>query len=600
MINPVTLIRYYGVYKKYIGRRIILVFVLSFLATLVEGIGITLVIPLLASLDPSFDTEASTSGLHGLINQLVSAIGISGSTTGIILFIAFLIGLKACIRLLSDGYGTHLTAQLRSEVTARMFKYYSTMDYSYYTARNTGHFTSILNGQIPQLINSFGAYKTLAISAVTTIGYIVFAFFINWHFALMACVAGGIVLFLFRALNNYTRELSRRTANERRELNKLTVQSIQSFKYAASTGSLKPMANFVNRSIALLARYQRNQGFLQAFTAAFREPISIGLILIILIIQIAFLEAPLAPIFVSLILLYRAMGSIMVFQGSIQNFLHDIGSVEMVEKEFAEVANAQEPDGSHTMDKLKEGIQLKDVSFQYSGSSSPILRNISLSVPARHTVALIGPSGAGKSTLVDLLTLLLKPTKGSLTIDGHPHADILKPSWRKQIGYVSQDTVIFDDTISNNIGLWQGSFDTDPAFRERVLKAAEKANIHSFIETLPEGYHTRVGDRGVRLSGGQKQRLFIARELFKVPSLLILDEATSALDSESEQAIQQSIDNLKGQTTIVIIAHRLSTIKGADQVYVLEAGEIVESGSYESLLMNTSSRLNQMVELQKH
>lgn len=599
MINPVTLIRYYSVYKRYIGRRIIIVFVLSLLATAVEGFGITLVLPLLASLSDAFSAESSTGGLHKFVDQIVSSLGIAGSTVGIILFIAVLIGVKACIRFISDSYGTHLTAELRSEVTGRMFDYYSAMDYSYYTARNTGHFTSILNGQIPQLINSFRAYKTLAIATVTTFGYILFAFFINWHFALMACVAGGIVLFLFRALNEYTSSLSRQTANERRELNKLTVQSIQSFKYAASTGSLKPMTHFVKRSIALLARYQRNQGFLQAFTAAIREPISIGLILFILIIQIAFLDAPLAPIFVSLILLYRAMGSILLFQGCIQNFLHDIGSIEMVEKEFSEISKSQEQDGPKQLKGFHKAITLENVRFQYKGTSTPILRDISITISARHTIALAGPSGAGKSTLVDLLTLLLKPTTGSLTIDGHSYADLNKSSWRKQIGYVSQDTVIFDDSICNNIGLWQGSFEKDPDYRHRVIKAAEKANILEHIESLPEQFQTKVGDRGVRLSGGQKQRLFIARELFKEPGLLILDEATSALDSESEQAIQQSIDRLKGETTIVIIAHRLSTIKGADYVYVMQAGKIIEHGPYQDLVEDSSSKLGQMIEMQK-
>ena len=213
-------------------------------------------------------------------------------------------------------------------------------------------------------------------------------------------------------------------------------------------------------------------------------------------------------------------------------------------------------------------------------------------------MALVGKSGAGKSTLVDLLTLILKPRQGQILIDDVPGQDIELASWRRQLGYVSQEAVIFDDTIANNIGLWVGDPRRDDTFRRRILEAARQAHIAHFIETLPDGYDTLVGERGLRLSGGQRQRLFIARELFRSPRLLILDEATSALDSESERAIQQSIDELKGRITVVIIAHRLSTIHNVDRVYVLEKGQVVEQGSYWALRNREGSRLGKLIDMQ--
>jgi ABC-type multidrug transport system fused ATPase/permease subunit len=187
------------------------------------------------------------------------------------------------------------------------------------------------------------------------------------------------------------------------------------------------------------------------------------------------------------------------------------------------------------------------VHFAYSEKQGDVLAGISLVIPARTSVALVGESGSGKSTLVDLLTLMLRPREGQVLIDGVPGETIRLSSWRQQIGFVSQETVVFDDTIANNICMWQGKIEKDPFLFERVREAARQAHIAHVIESLPDGYNTLVGDRGVRLSGGQRQRLFLARELFKRPNLLILDEATSALDSESEQAIQQSIDALKGK-----------------------------------------------------
>jgi len=205
---------------------------------------------------------------------------------------------------------------------------------------------------------------------------------------------------------------------------------------------------------------------------------------------------------------------------------------------------------------LDEGIELRNVHFAYNDADGDVLRDVSVDVPAHQTVALVGESGAGKSTLVDMMTLLLKPREGEVMIDGVPHDEIDLNSWRDQIGYVSQETVVFDDTVANNISLWRGDIDDDPALRERVIHAAERAHADNFIRDLPDGYQTVVGDRGVRLSGGQRQRLFVARELFKQPNLLLLDEATSDLDTASEQHIQDSIDALKGETTVVIIAHR--------------------------------------------
>ena len=214
------------------------------------------------------------------------------------------------------------------------------------------------------------------------------------------------------------------------------------------------------------------------------------------------------------------------------------------------------------------------------------------------TIAILGESGVGKSTLVDLLTLLLKPQSGVIVIDGVNAHEVKLNSWRKQIGYVSQEPMVFDDTITNNISMWTGNPDTDPLQLQRVKYAAKQANIENFIENLPNGYDTQVGDRGIRLSGGQRQRLCVARELFKEPLLLILDEATSALDTESENYIKDSIEALKGKITVVQIAHRLSTIRNADYVYILRERKVVEEGTYMELASKSGSILVELLEQQ--
>jgi ABC-type multidrug transport system fused ATPase/permease subunit len=270
----------------------------------------------------------------------------------------------------------------------------------------------------------------------------------------------------------------------------------------------------------------------------------------------------------------------------------------MVEDEVNAVLQNQEEGGSQVLDDLREGIEFRHVHFAYDGEDGDVLHDINITVPVNETVALVGESGAGKSTLVDMMTLMLRPRTGEIRIDGVPHDEIDLASWRPQIGYVSQETVVLDDTVANNIHLWQGDIEEDLALRERMVHAAERAHADHFIRDLPNGYQTVVGDRGIRLSGGQRQRLFVARELFKQPNLLLLDEATSDLDTASEQHIQDSIDALKGKVTVVIIAHRLSTVKNADRVYVLDEGRVIEEGAYHELRAREDGEFREMVEMQ--
>jgi subfamily B ATP-binding cassette protein MsbA len=278
--------------------------------------------------------------------------------------------------------------------------------------------------------------------------------------------------------------------------------------------------------------------------------------------------------------------------------MNKIGPLEMVVDEFDALQHYQEQNGDVPLAPLQDSIDLENVCYAYSEEEGDVLHDVTLSIPANTTVALVGESGAGKSTLVDLLTLMLRPRTGEVRIDGVPGSEVDLDSWRSQIGYVSQETVVFDDTIANNISLWNGSYEDDSEVRARVEEAARQAHAHHFITELSDGYQTVAGDNGVKLSGGQRQRLFIARELYKRPNLLILDEATSALDTESERYIQESIDALKGTMTVVIIAHRLSTIKNVDEVVVLDDGRIVEQGSYSELRSYEASQFREMVEMQ--
>ena len=585
------------VYRSYIGRRLYLIFGLTVAAALTEGLGITLLLPLLQS--TSTTNAAENPGfVQSTLDRLLGWMGIADSTVGILVFIGVVFLAKGALKFAEGGYKSYLQALLFRKLKRQLFDAYCGMQYQYYISRNTGHFINVINGQIGRFWSSFQNFLGFASQVITTLSYFAVAFLIAWRFALMAAAVGIVLLFLFKWLNAYVRDLSRKSSREMSQLNKFLVQALQSFKYIVATDQIGHLRTGVTDSIERLTSYQFRSGLATAFTTAIREPLSVLFIIAVIAVQVTVFNAPIAPIFVAILLFHRGMQAVISIQSGWQNVMAQSGGLEMVTEEFDKAGNHQERSGKTPVGALRNHIRFQNAWFWYDEDEEAVIKDLDIQIPVNHTIALVGESGAGKSTLVDMMTLMLRPQEGEIFIDDVAGADVDLTSWRSQIGYVSQETVVFDDTIANNISLWQGDYGTDADLQERVHDAARQAYAHEFIMDLPDGYETVVGDRGVRLSGGQRQRLFVARELFKKPNLLLLDEATSALDTESERYIQQSIDDLQGEVTVVIIAHRLSTIKNVDHVYVMDGGRIVEEGSYEELRTHERSQFRRMVEMQ--
>ena len=598
MFKPVIdIFRYIKMFQNYLGKRIYIIFVLGLFASLSEGFGILMMMPLLETLDGS-RVNPSDGFASNMMFGIINFLNLENSTITVLFIIAFAFCLKGLMSFAALSVNAILMGNLLRELKGRLFDHYALMSYKYFSSKDTGHFTNLINEQATKSLDAFSQLTTLGGQFINTVVLMILAFLISWEFGSMAVAVGIILLMLFVKLSAWVRNLSRVTAAENGVLTKWLVQTLQAFKYLTSTGQTRVLKTSISQSIAKLVRNQVGMSIAASFTNSVREPIAVLFIVCIVFIQIIIFKQTLEPILVSIVLFYRALNAVMGIQGAFQATFTLIGSMEIVDKEFQNQKANKVLIGKTKIKGFSKAIIFDDVSFAYKNEGKEIIKNITIEFPVKKSIAIVGESGAGKSTLVDLITLIHQPQKGKIYIDDKDSNDINKTSWRNQIGYVSQDTVIFDDTIKNNISMWNSKNFNDDDLEERIKEAARKANILEFIEALPDGFESHVGDRGILLSGGQKQRLFIARELFREPNLLILDEATSALDSGSEKEIQKSIDSLKGEISVVIIAHRLSTIRNTDLVYVLENGKIIESGSYQELANAKESKFSKIIALQ--
>jgi ATP-binding cassette subfamily B protein/subfamily B ATP-binding cassette protein MsbA len=286
-----------------------------------------------------------------------------------------------------------------------------------------------------------------------------------------------------------------------------------------------------------------------------------------------------APIFIYyMVILYSIINPIKDFAKAGYAIPKGMASMERINRILDAENNIQESEHPVPLDRFAEKISFEKVSFRYPDGSKKVLDEISLDIPKGKMIAIVGASGAGKTTLVDLIPRFYDPEEGLIKIDGVPVKDVKIAELRNLIGNVNQESILFNDTIFNNI-----AFGVENATMEQVVEAAKIANAHDFIMEKPEGYQTNIGDRGSKLSGGQRQRLSIARAILKNPPILILDEATASLDTESERMVQDALDKLMENRTTIAIAHRLSTIKDADEIIVMHEGQIVERGTHESL-----------------
>lgn len=465
------------------------------------------------------------------------------------------------------------------------------MDMAFFNRRSTGelmsHVTNDTGAMQEGMTNvACGLFRDL-ISAISLLGVI---FYRNWHLAIFAFVVIPMTAYPAKLIGKKIKQFSGRSLNIMGGITSNLQETYSGIKVIKAFGlEWHTIDRFRKVNLEYFNQIRRFIKYESLTMPVSETIISFGIAGVIYFggNQVMTGRMTASEFFSFITAMVMVFNPIKKLQGSYNVLQRSAGAAERVFNLMDSHNNIVERQGALNLGRSAGLVEFRDVSFSYG--DEPLMHDISLSVKSNQMVALVGPSGGGKSTLVSLIPRFYDVTSGSISIDGHDIREITLKSLVSQIALVDQETILFHESIANNI-----RYGKPDATMDEVVQAATTAYAHDFILQMPGGYDTNIGDRGIRLSGGQRQRICIARALLKNAPILILDEATSALDTESEQMVQKALDNLMVNRTTFVIAHRLSTVLHADQIIVIEGGHIVERGTHDDLLNNNGlySRLH--------
>lgn len=579
---------------KYLRFRVFIVLLLSLFVGFLDGLGLTMFLPLLKIADGNKEATSENLGKLSFLVEELNNLGIQLTLLNILIFILLFFTLKAIASFYSNYYRLAVRQFFVKKMRIKLISYLSKFSYKLYVQSDSGRIQNALTGEVSKVSNAYSTYFLSIQSFIMVLVYMLFAFLVDWKFALLISFGGVLSNFLFKNIFKKTKKLSGKSTALGNKYQRLLIQYIHNFKYLRATGTSSQFANKIKSTAIELEVNMKNMGLLGIRISSLREPVLIAVVCAVILVQVYMLKGELSTVLVSLLFFYRSLSYLMTMQSSYNTFLSVSGALNNITNFEKELKEGAEENGTKIISKFEDEMVFQKMSFKYDNSDYT-LKDISLIIKKNTTIAFVGESGSGKTTLVNVLSGLLKPSKGDLFIDETNIKAVDINSFQKRIGYIAQEPVIFNDTIFNNVTFWDK--DT-PENKARFNKALEQASLKLFVEALNKQEQTLLGNNGINLSGGQRQRISIARELYKDIDILVLDEATSALDSETEREIQKNIDSLKGNYTIVVIAHRLSTIKNTDVIYFIDNGEIITSGKFNELIKK-SDRFKKMVELQE-
>ena len=565
----------------------------SFLFALLNALSIWLVGSLITSImlptsNPNKSDDSMFSSFESFLNPSNNPRD-SLELLCILLLVTFL--LKNIFFYINNISLVYVQTKMIVDVRNKLFNHIMYLPLSFFHKNKTGELTSIAINDVTNMRVAFAnSVQSLINQPISLIVMLVMLFMISVKLSLIVFIGAPISLMVITVLANSIKRKAMRSSIQIAGLTTILQEMLTGIKIVKSfTAESKEKIKFSisnNKFFKLIMK----EGRLVFLNAPINEMIGVSLGVTLLYIgglevlasspQKIELESEKFVRFI--IFLFAMLQPVRKITGVASTMQLGIASAERVFSILDININTSDSKKSNPIDKFNSSITFENVSFTYDSSKKPAVQNLNFKINKGEYVALIGSSGAGKSTTIDLMMRFHDPQKGSIKFDDTNLKDISKKALRKKIGIVPQDTILFNDTISNNI-----SYGSDNDDFEKIKRASKAANALDFINDLPDGFETIVGERGAKLSGGQKQRISIARAIFKNPEILILDEATSALDSELENKVKEAIDNIVKDRTVIVIAHRLSTIINADKILVFNDGEIADSGTHKDLIKNS-------------
>ncbi|MEO6778724.1 MAG: ABC transporter ATP-binding protein [Gemmatimonadaceae bacterium] len=561
-------------------------------AALLDAFSVALLIPFLNTLfdRPALEIKAGwVSGLlHATVGQLMVADDKMLSLRNVILVVMVVVIAKNLLIWFSGQLGAELQEYVTRDLRNTVYRHMARLPLTYFTRTKSGQIISrVLNDTFETRL-VLTQIVTQSLQAVALIGAtIAFLFDISWQ---LTVISLGIVPILSLVLQPLLRKLrrgNRRRGNQHGEMASVLQETVSGIRLVKSFGAEDFEEQRFTRASDTYASTTVRLTKLSFLAPPVTEVIGMLIAVTVLwvgarqvLLQHSLTGADLITFLVFVLRLLQPLKQLTAVRATAQSSL---ASAERL-FDILDTPSEQERDsGTVRLDAFRSDVSFENVGFAYERTGAhhevSVLEDVSFQACRGDVVALVGASGAGKTTLVDLIPRFYEPTSGRISVDGVDTRTVALDSLRALIGIVSQDTVLFHDTVRNNLAYGSGDQYSDA----QVEAAARAANAHTFIEALPDGYATLLGERGTRLSGGQRQRIAIARALLLDPPILILDEATSALDTESERLVQAAIDRLLEGRTVFVIAHRLSTVRNASQILVLDRGRIVERGTHEEL-----------------
>ncbi len=479
----------------------------------------------------------------------------------------------------------------------RLYDKFTSLPLSFYHRHRAGELISRATNDVLVVNRSVNvSFTNLARDPVMIVMYLAFALLLSWRLTLLAMLVLPLSMLIIVRIGKKLRKYSHRQQEKMANITTRLQETISGIRVVkAFTNEERENSRFRAESQRLF-RDLFKIASMQRLSSPLTEQLSVLVGLFILWYggrQVLTGDELPPQLFILFLFFIFSLGKPIKELSQVNNAIQEgMAAAERVFEVLDHPVEIIERDAAAVLNNVRGEIELRDVGFAYH-TGDPVLRGVDLKVSPGEVVALVGSSGAGKSTLVDLIPRFYDPTGGTVLIDGHDLRDLTLASLRSAMGMVTQEVILFNDTVRNNIAYGLSDVSDDD-----VTAAARAANAHDFITRMPEGYDTLIGDRGLKLSGGQRQRLSIARAILKNPPVLIFDEATSALDTESEMLVQEAVDRLVRDRTTIVIAHRLSTIQHVDRIYVMQDGRIVQIGTHEELLAETDGPYRSLHDLQ--